>query len=355
MKEQVSGSTGFQPVTGPQISDSASLRPVIGVEVGGTKLQVALGTRQGKIVRLRTERACPEAGAQGIRAQIESLVRRLLEEAGRNGPEAIGVGFGGPVDSAAGTVLVSHQVEGWSDFPLRQWFEDHFGLPCLVENDSNAAGWAEYRCGAGRGARNMIYMNIGSGIGGAIIIGGTLYNGQGRGAGEIGHTYVPNLWSTSKDEASADKLENLCSGWAIERRLRAIGQIPEGSPLAELTGGQIERITGPILAEAAARGDRLVLETLNCAAQMLGVAIANVVTLFHPERFVVGGGFAQMGEPLFERLRWAVEGHVFAPFRGRYEILPAQLEQNVVLVGALLLAPIGYVSVLSRSGKTDQS
>ena len=312
---------------------------VIGVEVGGTKLQAAVGTRAGEIVEMQSVRAQPEEGARGIRAQIEALVRGLLDRAGDARPEAIGVGFGGPVDTATGTVLVSHQVEGWQDFALRPWFEERFALPCLVENDSNAAGLAEYRCGAGRGARSMVYQNIGSGIGGAIIVNGALYNGQGRGAGEIGHTYVPDLWAGRDRPGAPDKLEHLCSAWAIERRLRALASIPAGTPLHELTGGQVDRIAGPVIAEAAARGDRLVLEYLDRVAEMLGIAMANVITIFHPERYVIGGGFAQIGAPLFERLRAAVARYVFGPFRERYEILPAQLEQNVVLVGALLLAP----------------
>ena len=331
---QPDATAGFQPVRG-----AAGDRPVIGVEIGGTKLQAALGTRGGEIARLATERARPDEAAQGIRAQIETLVGGLLNEAGSPRPEAIGVGFGGPVESASGTVLVSHQVSGWEGFGLRQWFAERFALPCAVENDSNAAGWAEFCCGAGRGAQNMVYMNIGSGIGGAIIVNGALYNAQGLGAGEIGHSYVPNLWASSNKDRPFDKLENLCSAWAIERHLRQVDRIQHGSPLYEMTEGRPNRITGPVIAEAAARGDRLVLEMLGRITDMLGLAIANVLALFHPEKIVVGGGFAQMGAPLFDRLRSSVESYAFVPFRDRYEILPAQLEQNVVLVGALLLAP----------------
>jgi glucokinase len=318
---------------------------VLGVEIGGSKLQAAVGTREGEILDLRTARADPKRGAPGIRSQIEALVRPLLKSAGRR-PEAIGVGFGGPVETATGTVLVSHQVEGWKDFALRPWFEERFGLPCLVENDSNCAGLAEHRRGAGRGTRNMVYMNIGSGIGGAIILNGELYNGQGRGAGEIGHTWVPNLWGqpTQRPDREGgpetpDKLELLCSGWAIEQRLREVAAIPAGTPLHALTGGLPDRITGPIVAQAAARGDRLVLDRLDRISDMLGLAMANVITLFHPERYVIGGGFAQLGAPLFDRLRASVDRYVFGPFKGRYEILPAQLEQTVVIVGALLIAP----------------
>ncbi len=318
--------------------------PVIGVEIGGSKLQAALGTRDGEILHILTERAKPEAGAGGIRAQIESLVSRVMSETGAvYGAAAraasIGVGFGGPVDAATGTTLVSHQVAGWENFALKDWFEKTFDIPARVENDSNAAGWAEYCCGAGRGAQRMVYMNIGSGIGGAVILDGVLYNGQGLGAGEIGHTYIPNLWAGADADRPFDKVENLCSGWAVERRLRQVDRIPPGSPLYEMTEGRPNRITGPVIAEAAERGDRLVHEMLDRITEMLGLAIANVITVLHPERFVVGGGFAQMGPPLFERLRAAVENYVFPPFRGRYEILPAQLEQHVVVVGALLLAP----------------
>jgi glucokinase len=185
----------------------------------------------------------------------------------------------------------------------------------------------------------MVYMNIGSGIGGAIVVNGALYNGQGRGAGEFGHTYVPDLWEPGENRPP-DKVELLCSGWAIERRLRETARMPRGSPLDALTGGDSRRIDGPILAQAAQFGDPVVLDGLDRISKMLGLAIANAIAVFHPERFVVGGGFAQVGEPLFDRLRAAVDRSVFAPFRGRYEILPAELGQDVVVVGALLLAPV---------------
>lgn len=312
---------------------------VLGIEIGGTKLQVAIGTREGRILELRAVAAEPERGARGILGQVESLVDTLLDESTADRPKAIGVGFGGPVESETGTVLVSHQVEGWEDIALRPWFEERFALPCRVENDSNAAGWAEFKIGAGHGARSMVYMNIGSGIGGAVVVDGRLYNGQGRGAGEIGHIWVTDLWAGLDAPGAPDKLENLCSAWSIERRFRDLAAIPRGTPLHNSTGGEASNITGPILAEAATAGDPLVLDHLNRIAEMLGMAIANVIDILHPERYVVGGGFAQIGEPLFNRLRATVDHRVIGPFRGRCEILPAQLEQNVVLAGALLLAP----------------
>jgi len=194
---------------------------VIACEIGGTKLQAALGTREGLIVHRLRGTAQAAQGAQALLAWFEGSVPQLLDVArARDARVAgLGVGFGGPVESAVGRVLVSHQVSGWDDVPLKAWFEDTFSLPTTVINDSNAAGWAEFRLGAGRGTNTFCYMNIGSGIGGAFVIDGRLHDGQGFGAAEIGHTYVPD-W-TQAAPGAADKVERLCSGWAIERRVRA--------------------------------------------------------------------------------------------------------------------------------------
>ncbi len=312
---------------------------VIGMEIGGTKLQAALGRSDGTI--LHTERGAAEAqaGAEAILSWFERSVPSLLEKAAREKATVtgIGVGFGGPVDSAAGTALVSHQVGGWSGFRLRQWFEDKFGLPAAIANDANASGWAEYQCGAGKGTRTFCYMNIGSGIGGAFVIDGRLHDGQGYGAAEIGHTYVPDF--TSPSPGAADKLENLCSGWSIEKRLRATPSLKPGTPLAKACQGDPRRITCPMLAEAAREKDAFAQEVIDQVARTVSVALANVIALIHPERIALGGGVSLMGDVLLDPLRSHVDAIVFGPYRGRYEIVPCTLGEDVVVVGGLLLAP----------------
>lgn len=311
----------------------------IAIEIGGTKLQAALGTVEGEILKQERGEAPAGEGAQGILAWFGDNVPRLLDEAASQGRSVagIGVGFGGPVETATGKALVSHQVGGWENVALKAWFEDRFGLPTAVANDSNAAGWAEYCLGAGRGTRHFCYMNIGSGIGGALVIDGKLHDGQGFGASEIGHTYVPD-WTVLKPGA-ADKLEHLCSGWAIEKRLRAGTALEPGSPLDELCGGDNQRITCAFVAEAARQGDARCLEAVDRVAQTVGLALTNVLALVHPERVAVGGGVGLMGGVLFDPLRRYVDENVFGPYRGRYEIVPCALGESVVVVGALLLAP----------------
>lgn len=314
-------------------------RLALGIEIGGTKLQAALGTAEGKILATERGKAPPNEGAQGILEWFGGAVPRLLDDAARRGQSVagMGIGFGGPVETATGEVLVSHQVEGWEGVALEGWFEDRFGLPAAVVNDSNAAGWAEYRLGAGRGTRHFCYMNIGSGIGGALVIDGKLHDGQGFGAAEIGHTWVPD-WTVPKPAAAA-QLEHLCSGWAIEKRLRSTAVLEPNSVLYRLCEGDRDRITCAMAAEAARQGEPRCREAINHVAQAAGLALANVITLIHPERVAIGGGVALMGDVLFGPLRRYVHENVFEQFRGRYEIVPCALGESVVVAGALLLAP----------------
>jgi len=289
----------------------AETHSVIGLEMGGTKLQATEGLSDGTILRVLRTSVDRSRGAQGILDWFDGVVPELREQSRKEGrePKAIGVGFGGPVEVATGRALVSHQISGWEGVELKHWFEERHGLPTVVENDANAAGWAEYCKGLGRGTKNFAYMNIGSGIGGALVVDGKLYNGQGRGAGEMGHTWVPD-W-TAQAPGMADKLENLCSGWAIERRLRALPSLDAGTPLHRLCDGDTHRLTCVMLSEAAQQGDDFALAEIKHVAETVGLALANLITLFHPERIALGGGVALMGAVLLRPLHQALEARVF--------------------------------------------
>ena len=157
---------------------------LLGCEIGGTKLQIGVTDGRGQLrqlVRLPVDR---KAGRAGILQQFADIIPDILRA---NRIQGIGVGFGGPVDRQRGSVIRSHQITGWSGFELRRWFAQQFHLPVVVENDSNCAALAEARCGAGRGKRVVFYTNIGTGIGGGLVVAGQLYNGR-YGAMELGHT-----------------------------------------------------------------------------------------------------------------------------------------------------------------------
>jgi glucokinase len=311
---------------------------VLGVEIGGTKLQLAIGTPQGELLVVRQGRVTAGQGAQGILAWLKTNLPAITEQAAQLGyrPAAIGCGFGGPIDTPRGRVLRSIQIQGWDDFPLVQWFQDEYRLPAIMANDTNAAAWGEFCLGSGRGTQHFFYTNIGSGIGGGIIINGVLYDGQGYGAGEFGQTFVPD-W-TSPVPGAADRLENLCSGWAIERRLRSSQQIPASSVLLELCNGDQQALDCRMLHQAALAGDDFALQEIEQVGWTIGIALSNVLSLLNPQRIAVGGGVSNMGEILFGPIRRSVKVHEFISSVGHYEIVPCELKESIVLVGAILLA-----------------
>ncbi len=309
---------------------------LIGVEIGGTKLQTVLGTPRGEILSRYRGDVDPARGAEGILAWMETSITDTLADcpAGKQ-VAGIGVGFGGPVESATGRILTSHQVDGWDGVLLRNWIETRFSLPTIVANDSNAAGWAEYCLGAGQGTQNFVYCNIGSGIGGALVVNGDLYDGQGFGACEIGHTYVPD-W-TAERPGAMDKLENLCSGWSITRRIRGWSNVAAKSPLAQLCNNTPATLTCPMLAEAARQGDPVALGEVHAVAAAIGTALTNVATLLHPERIALGGGVALMGDVLLDAIATHIDQTIFGAYRGHYQLVSCALEEDVVTTGALLL------------------
>ncbi len=311
---------------------------LLGLEIGGSKLQAALGDSNGTVLERERHTVPDGADAHTILAWFDEALPPLIARAKAQSAtlNTIGIGFGGPVDSATGTVLRSHQVSGWDEFPLRQWFEERFSLPVHVHNDSNAAGWAEYVLGAGRGTQQFCYMNIGSGIGGALVINGRLHNGQGMGAAEIGHTYIPDPFSPNLGAVA--KLEDRCSGWSIERHLRNQAQIDPASDLFRLCGGDRTTLTCAHLGEAARSGDVTATRVIWQFADSISVALANVLALIHPERIAIGGGVGLLGEVPLTPIRERLAELAFGPYTNRYEVVACELGEDVVLSGALLLA-----------------
>jgi glucokinase len=281
----------------------------------------------------------PGAGAEGIRRQIVQALPQLLSRANidRNELRGLGVGFGGPVDDATASVIKSHQIEGWADFPLAQWLDELLGMPVVVGNDADVAALAEATFGAGQGRSPVFYITVGSGIGGGLIIDGKIHRGVGRGAAEVGHLGVP---VRDGDGMRYVPLEELASGWAIQARARQeAARSKEAVAFWCGVQGNGAELTAEDVASAAAAGHEPARRILDSAWAHLAQAICQVIALVCPERIVVGGGVSLMGEQLlFGPLRKLVAERVFAPFRDCYDIVPAALGETVVVHGALALA-----------------
>jgi glucokinase len=308
----------------------------LGIEIGGTKLQLGLGAGDGTLLGLWRGPVNVALGPEGIRRQIVSAVPELLERGrlSKDDVKVVGIGFGGPVDDATRRIIKSHQIEGWDDFPLADWMADLLGWPAVLGNDADVAGLAEALFGAGRGISPVFYITIGSGVGGGLIIEGEIYRGSGRGGAEIGHL---RLTDSSGGHLI---LEDVASGWAIARAAeRGAVDSPGAQAVLALAGGRPEAITAAHVARAAEQNDEFAKQILGRAWEGLAEAICHIIALLAPRRIVIGGGVSLIGEPLlFEPLRQLVAGRVFRPFAGRYDIVPAQLGEEVVVHGALALA-----------------
>ena len=338
---------------------------LLGIEIGGTKLQLGVGPGDGSsLVTLERFEVDPALGAGGILGQIEAAGTRLAQ---RHGVRGVGCGFGGPFDAATGLAVKSHQIEGWDRFPLLEWLRKTLQVPAAVANDCDVAGLAEARFGAGRGRRVMFYVTVGTGIGGGLIVDGQIYRGSGLAAAEIGHLRPgPNA------DRPEETVESIASGWglaaaaqahlsgpishplnhlfagrgplapeAVRQRLIEVEEAAEehAADLLERCDGQIDRLTARHVSQAAEQGNGIAQDILSHAVQVLGWAIAQAITLLAPEVVVVGGGVSLMSEHLFlVPLREAVARYVFPPLVGSYRLLPAELGEEVVVHGALALA-----------------
>src|SRR5262245_24037905 len=262
----------------------------LGIEIGGTKLQIGLGEGNGMLAGLWRGDVEVQGGAEGIRKQILTAIPELLQTTGikKSRIKAVGIGFGGPVDDATRTVIKSHQIEGWDRFPLAEWISDSLGWPAVLANDADVAGLAEALFGAGKDLSPIFYITIGSGIGGGLIIDGEIYRGCGRGAAEIGHlnVFIPTGLS---DDFEYWTLECFSSGWALEKKARhwvsrqAASRHSANrhatSQVMRLAHENAEQITCRHLAVAAQQGDEMARMLLHTAIRQLAVAIVHVITL----------------------------------------------------------------------------
>lgn len=310
----------------------------LGIEIGGTKLQLGVGAGDGTEFTAFERREVNLArGGAGIRDQIRAVGRDLIAT---YPIERIGYGFGGPVLGASGMVQTSHQVPGWDRFPLVEWTEQELGRPTVLGNDCDVACLAESCFGAGREARCVFYVTVGTGIGGGLVLNRRIHGSDRPAAAEIGHLR-PHL------DRPRETVESRSAGPGIARAAQGTlrARQSSGQPSADVEellnrcGGEIETLTTKILGEAAVSGNALARGEYRQALQTLGWAIAQVITIVAPDVVVVGGGVSLVGEEVFfAPLRAAVREYVFGPLADACPVVPAALGESVVVHGALALA-----------------
>ncbi|HLL96705.1 MAG TPA: ROK family protein [Spirosoma sp.] len=326
----------------------------LGIEIGGTKLQVVTGDTSGRIVARYRHRVDPAKGAAGILSQLVDTFRQLPER-----PQAIGLGFGGPVDWQTGRVATSHQVGGWAGMDLAGWLAEQIpGALVRVDNDASVAALGEARQGVATGFRHVFYITLGSGVGGGMVVDGQLYHGASPGEAEIGHLWlVPPSESTPGastatagtperdalgESTRGQTIEQTVSGWAVDQQIRdLLTQLPADSVLKQLV--QEAHQSGSVgqearfLHQAYEAGDPVARMLIEQTGSVLALGLSHVVHLFHPDAIVLGGGLSLIGEPLRAAVRQALPRFVMKAFHPAPVVLLAKLGEDAVPVGALEL------------------
>jgi glucokinase len=302
-----------------------------GVDIGGTKIAVALETEDGQRVAARRFPTAVELGPDRIVRNIFTAVSELT--AGVNGElGAIGIGCPGPIDIDQGLVMSPTNLPDWVEFPLVRLARQQFRVPVALDNDANAAALGEFHFGAAQGFKDLFYVTVSTGIGGAIICDGEIHHGVKAGAGEIGHTIVAPDGERCRCGARGC-LETIASGTAIAHRMR--------EALAAQNGGDISKfseVTTACVVEKAQAGDPTALAVWDEAIRFLAIGIGNAITLTAPQVVVVGGGVASAGEFLLEPLRRAIRKNVTMLPVEEVEIRSAVLGAESGVRGALVLA-----------------
>jgi len=331
----------------------------LGIEIGGTKVQLFSADGSGQVQQRFRYEVDKQKGAGGILDFITQTLRQL-----HTPPTAVGVGFGGPVNSDTGQISTSYQIEGWAGLNLMNWFREQTQAQTIrIENDANVAALGEALHGAGRGYRHVFYVTIGSGIGGGMVVDGQIYHGAMPGEAELGHLWLVPPGRSADAESSPGEstpgestpgestpgestpgqtLEETCSGWAIDRQIRnLLPQLPTDSPLRQLVEAATNegRVGGEarFLLSAYEQGDTVAHMLIEQVGSVLALGLSHATHLFHPQVIVLGGGLSLIGEPLRAAVKNALERFVMKAFRPAPLVFLSQLREEAVPIGALAM------------------
>lgn len=306
----------------------------VGIDIGGTKVAAGLVTPDGHILR-RLQRPTPSHSPEAVEDAIVDAVAELQLH---HAVDSVGIGAAGWVDTDQAVVRFSPHL-AWRNEPLKHRLQRRISLPVLVDNDANAAAWAEFRFGSGRGSRVMVCITLGTGIGGAVVLNGRLFRGRYGMAGEFGHmTVVPDgHWCPCGNRGC---WEQYASGNALVRDARAL--MAEDSPRAKMLGEMctsLEDLSGPTVTDAAMLGDTLSTELIADVGEWLGKGLANLAAALDPDLFVIGGGVSAAGDLLLVPARTAFDRNLTGRgFRPPASIQLAHFRNDAGLIGAADLA-----------------
>ena len=306
---------------------------VIGIDLGGTNLRTGLVDRNGKIHHRLSIKTENNADPQTISNQIFYLIDEIINVgAGLKPapPNIIGVGLGSPglVDKKGETILFSPNLPLWRNIPIKRMVSERFSVPCVLENDANAAAWGEKWVGAGKEADSLVMLTLGTGIGGGIVINNKLWRGVNNVAAEIGHMVI-QMDGPKCSCGNYGCIEAYASATALVRRFKEL--LKSGMPSSLKDAGDV---TAKMINDAAFQGDKASLDIIKETGHYLGVALVNIMHVLNPEVIVLTGGMIGSGDLLMNPIKQVIKEKAFEASAKETKIVFSQLGNDAGIIGA---------------------
>jgi glucokinase len=308
-------------------------RVVIGVDLGGTNTRTALVARSGDILEKQKEETLAAEGHEKVIAKLIRNIDRQRANADQYGRRvaAVGVGAPGVIHEQTGVVVKSPNFPDWNDLPLKQILERELKLPVFIENDANAAALGEQWRGAAKDIRSMIFLTLGTGVGGGIILDGRIWHGADGMAGEVGHmTIIPDGRTCGCGNRGCLEMYASSRGIVMTFKAMCAGKHLDAEGRKEITSAQIY--------QAARNGDTVAHLVMKDMGRHLGIGIANLINIFNPEMVVIGGGVKAAWDLFIDATREEVRKRAFAYTAERTKIVPSMLGDEAGMVGAAAVA-----------------
>ena len=306
---------------------------IVGVDVGGSKINAILADADGNIEAQSLKDTLADEGPDAVIGRIIEAISQLISGVDIAG---IGIGVAGAHDAASGAVAFSPNMPGWHNIPLCDIVRREFGLPTFSQNDCTLAALGEHRFGAGVGVDNLVYVGLGTGIGGGIIADGQIYAGTSGAAGEIGHMIIDVNGSRCKC-GSYGCWENFASGRAVAQEAVRRMEAGVATAIRRYAGRDANKITAQAVFLAAQDGDYIAHEIISRTAYYVGVGLVNVVNIFNPELILIGGGLSNMGSLLLDPAIEVVRENAFDISANAVRIELAQLGDDAGALGSVAL------------------
>lgn len=316
------------------------IQQLLGIDIGGTKCAVIFGIDTDGVIsiadKVRFDTADVQTTIGRILSELKGMCARHSLDASNT--RGIGISCGGPLDSRKGLVMSPPNLPGWDNIPIVKLVEDATGIPASLQNDANACALAEWKYGAGRGTRNMVFLTFGTGLGAGLVLDGRLYSGTNDNAGELGHIRLSEFGPVGYGKAGS--VEGFASGGGIAQLAASAvkEKLMMGQKVAWCPDGDLSAITARTVAEAAKAGDELAKRIYRTSATYLGRALAMVIDMLNPEVIAIGSIFVRAEELIRPFMQAAIERDALPGAAAVCKVKPAELGESIGDIAALSLA-----------------